>query len=102
MGKRIREWLGLERGSSFVREFVLVSNIRASIYMAVIVIVLESWMLLSLARLVADSAAAGRPRDLSWIVSQASWYVVLLLAATTMLVYAIRYLAGKIHNRPLS
>ena len=102
MGKRIRGWLGLDRSSSFVQDFVLVSNIRAAIYMAVIVIVLESWMLLSLARLVAESAAAGRPRDLAWIASQASWYVVLLLVATAMLIHAIRYLAGKVRRRALS
>ena len=98
MGRRVREWLGLTKTSSFVQTFVLTSNMRAAIYMAGIVIVLEIWMILSLTRTIIDSAAAGKPRDIAWIVNHGSWYVILLAVASVVFYHSIRYITGKVRN----
>ena len=98
MGKRLREWWGLNKKSDYVRKFVHTSNMRAAVYMAFIVICLEIWMILSLARTVWESAAAGKPRDFPWIVNHGAWYVVLLAIAAVVMVHAIRYLRNKTYN----
>ncbi len=98
MGKRLREWWGLNNPSSYVRKYVYTSNMRAAVYMAFIVICLEIWMMLSLARTVVESAAAGKPRDFLWIVNHGAWYAVLLAIAAVVMVHAIRYLRHKTYN----
>ena len=98
MGKRLREWWGLNKKSDYVRKFVYTSNMRAAVYMAFIVICLETWMILSLARTVWESAAAGKPRDFPWIVNHGAWYLVLLTIAAVVMVHAIRYLRHKTYN----
>ena len=98
MNKRQRDWLGIGQQSDYVRKSIHASNIRASVYISIIVIALETWMLLSFARMLIESAAAGTPRDLVWTISHGAWYVVLLGVAIALLVHAIRYLRGKTYN----
>ena len=98
MNKRQRDWLGIGQQSDYVRKSIHASNISASVYISIIVITLETWMLLSFARMLIESAAAGTPRDLVWTISHGAWYVVLLGVAIALLVHAIRYLRGKTYN----
>ena len=98
MVKRLRNWWGLNKTSDYVRKYVYTSNMRAAVYMAFIVICLEIWMTLSLARTVLESAAAGKPRDFFWIVNHGAWYLVLLAIAIVVMVHAIRYLQHKTYN----
>lgn len=98
MGARIKRLLGLDKQSPYVRRFMHQHNMRSSVYMTVIVICLEIWMLLSLTRNIMENAAAGTPRDLYWIVSHSVWYVALLSIGAIVLVHARRYLDDKTHN----
>ena len=98
MSKRIRAWWGLDEQSDYVRRFLFNSNMRSAIYMSLIVIALEVWMILSLARVIIESAAAGTPRDLFWIWNHGAWYVVLLGMGIAVLIHCIRYLRGKTYN----
>lgn len=98
MGKRLQRWLGLTKDSEYVRTFLATSNVRAAIYMSVIVIVLECWMMCTLWQNILQNAAAGTPRDLLWIVSHSAWYVGLLAIAAVVLAYCIRYLRGKVRG----
>lgn len=102
VGKRFRTWCGLVRQSDFVKDFIHSGNMRAAIYMSALVVVLEAWMILSLAQSIADKAAAGTPRDLPWIIAHGAWYVVLLGMALAVLINAIRFARGKTHNTTLS
>lgn len=95
MGKKMRDWWGLGKQSPYIEQFRHRANMHSTLYMSVIVIALEVWMILSLARSVLDSAAAGKPRDLYWIVSHGAWYVVLLGMAVAILVHARRFMLGK-------
>ncbi|MDO4798017.1 MAG: bifunctional diguanylate cyclase/phosphodiesterase [Coriobacteriales bacterium] len=101
MGNRIKQWWGLVQDGEHVRKFLIRSNVHAAIYMTVIVILLECWMLFSLGQNIVQSAAAGKPRDLPWIVSHSAWYVGLMASAIVVLVCAVNYLHGKIKNGKL-
>ena len=98
MIKRLRTWWGLTKQSDYVQKYIHNSNMRAAVYMSFIVICLETWMILSLARTIMDSAAAGKPRDFAWIVNHGAWYVVLLGVAIVVLMHAIRYMKGKVSS----
>ena len=102
MGRRIRQFFGLAEQSKFVQSFIDLSNMRAVIFMAGIVVALECWMLVSLGISYFDGLAAGKTRDLAWLVRYGSWYVVMLAAAIVVLVHAVRYVLGKTHNRMLT
>ena len=45
VGDTLLRWLGLNKQSDYVREYFYATNMRASIYMSVVVIVLELWMI---------------------------------------------------------
>ncbi len=102
MGSMLRGLFGLNKQSNYVNRFVDNRNTRSVMFMAIIVICIEVWMILSLTRNIMDSAAAGKPRDLYWIISHGSWYVVLLGIAITTLVNARRTLTGKTYNTRLT
>lgn len=98
MNINYRRLCGLGPQSDFVKRNLHQHNMRSAIYMTVIVICLEVWMICSLGLNIAQSAAAGKPRDFAWIVSHGVWYVVLLGIAIAVLLHAIRYLQGKTLN----
>ena len=98
MLKGLQTWLGTAKQSDYVRKYIYSSNMRAALYMSFIVILLEIWMMLSLALTVAESAAAGTPRSLTWILNHGAWYVVLLAMAAVVLAHSIYYLRGKTYD----
>lgn len=98
MGQHIRKLLGWNNQSSYVSRFLHQHNMHAAIFMCVIAIGLETWMILSFTRMLFDSAAAGKPRSLPWIISHGWWYVALLAAGIILLVHAIHFWQGKTQN----
>ena len=52
MLEKIKKWTGLEKRNPYINEYFERSNLRASVYMAIIVVVLEGWMLKELTDLV--------------------------------------------------
>lgn len=46
MGNKIKELLGFEENTPYVKKYLFDANITSSIYMSVVVIVLEIWMIL--------------------------------------------------------
>lgn len=98
MKKSTRTWWGLDDQSPYVKRFMHLGNMRSAIYMSILVIALEIWMILSLARNIAENAMAGTPRDFMWIVNHGAWYVVLLGMAIAVLHHALRFSQGKTNN----
>ena len=94
MGTKLREWFGLVKQSKAARDFIDLGNMRSVVYMTIIVIALEVWMLISLALRVSQDAAAGKPRSVMWIINHGAWYVVLLAIAIVLLLHALQYLRG--------
>lgn len=84
--------------SSFVKDYLFRSNVTSSIYLSVVVIVLEIWMLFNI---ITGAVFKDGHRSLVWIIQHTSSYIILLATAVIMLVYSIGYLKGKIHNQKL-
>ena len=91
----LKRWFGLNGRSDYVKNFFFESNMRAVIYMCIIVILLESWMIARLTRIVVISW----PRSFGWMVDHYRNYVILLITAVITLIYAVRFLRGKVRNR---
>jgi len=83
---------GTEKHSTYVRDYFDRSNLRAGIYMAVIVLILEAWMVTSLTKIVITSDKDFTPY---WLFTHYGRYGVLIAAAVMMLIYVKRYFAGK-------
>ena len=97
MLKQLKKWFGLEKQSEYVENFLFRSNINAVIYMAIVVILLEVWMIERLTKIVLKSW----PRSFDWLFSHYRNYVILLCAGIVTLIYAIRYIRGKTSNQRL-
>ncbi len=95
MGKKILQWLGLERQSQYVKDYFFATNMRKSIYMSIIVIVLEIWMIIRMTNQWFSGALAGKPFSY-YFENYYVYYFLLLSSGILMLVTALLYLKGKI------
>lgn len=93
------EWLKkLSKSTPFTKEFLFRADLRSSIYIGILVSVLEIWMIISAFTTKGDVAVT---RDFYWIITHLSSYIFLLLTATLVLTYSILYLQGKKLNKTL-
>lgn len=94
MKEKLREWLGLERQSKYVRDYFYAANMRASIYMSVVVIVLELYMIYYMSTKVILTPITG---EAFWHVVDKYFtnYFILLASGILMLLYALRFLYQK-------
>lgn len=96
--KNIKNWivyiLGLYKNSDYVVEYQRVANVRSSIYMAVVVMILEVWMIL---RYVIKYVIPGKyEMSVPIFFHYTRYYWILLLVAVGMCIYASLYITGKI------
>ena len=98
MKEKITKWLGIDKKTPYVRDYFYAANMKASIYMAVIVVVLEIWMIIRMTRTILNL-----PPD---VVKPFSYYfekyylnyLILLTAGSCMLIFAVRFVKGKKDN----
>ncbi|MCR5303405.1 MAG: EAL domain-containing protein [Lachnospiraceae bacterium] len=88
----LKKWLGLEKRSEFIDKYFTTANYRSSIYMSVVIIVLELWMLLSLLH---RWITAPDSKTVAWFIEHLLWYLVLIINALFMIFFALRYLQRK-------
>lgn len=88
----IRKILGLESYTPAIKKYIDRSNAISGIYLSVVVIALELWMI---GMVVCTVLFGGEERTAYWIVSHLSSYVLLLLSAVSVLVYSILNLRQK-------
>lgn len=102
--KRLLRFLGIERKSEYVRDYLAFSNVRSGIYLSIVVIALEIWMIASIT---ITQLVGKNPRSLRWLMLHVPAYVILLAAGIVMLVYSIvclkkkktyRYTGGAIYG----
>ena len=98
MWQKLRKWFGLEKPDPFVRQYFFESNIRSSIYMTVVVIILEVWMITNLIK---TMVTGNPPRTNTWLIQHGVSYVTLLVTGVSLLIYAIRYIRGKNPSKKL-
>ncbi|MCR5529369.1 MAG: EAL domain-containing protein [Saccharofermentans sp.] len=94
MKDRIKRWLGLDKTSDYVERYFEDSNARASIYMSVIIVILEGWMIISLMyRLMFTPEFV---KTSTWVITHFLSYIALFSSGCMALVYADKYLQGKV------
>lgn len=93
MGKRILGFLGMDKQSKYVRNYFYNTNMRASIYMSLVVIVLELWMIVRMTRTIFEKHLQSRFWDLT--ERYYSNYVLLLSSGVLMLLFAVRALFNR-------
>lgn len=96
MKQFILEKLGLQKKSRYVRDFFYAANMRASIYMSVVIITIELWMIF---RLLIRQFSGIDPRTTEYYISHYFNYCLLLSIALVMLFFAVRFVRGKKHVR---
>lgn len=84
--------------SSYVKDYLFLSNMRSSIFVGSVVSIFEIWMLITV---ISGAITSDGERDFYWVLKHAFSYIILLLTALAMLVYAILYLKGKIKNKKI-
>ncbi|HAG68550.1 MAG TPA: diguanylate cyclase, partial [Lachnospiraceae bacterium] len=84
---------GFEKNSRYITHYLFDANIRSSIYMSTVVIVLEVWMILRV--LIKYVILSDTSRDFNWIVQHLYSYVILLTMGILMLVYSVKYIRSR-------
>lgn len=91
--KVLLQGLGFEKQSKYVRDYFYRTNMRASIYMSMVVIVLEVWMIVRMTKTIFENNLQSNFKY--YFEKYYANYLVLLASGIIMLIYAIRYLRGK-------
>ncbi|MCR5215924.1 MAG: GGDEF domain-containing phosphodiesterase [Lachnospiraceae bacterium] len=89
---RFLRWFGVKDRNDYVNHYFAWANFRSSIYMSVVIMILESWMLISLLQ---RWIAGDTTRSKTWFIEHLIWYLLFFGAALVMLLFALRYLKGK-------
>ncbi len=91
MGKRLLSWFGIkDENETMMKKYLYEANMRSSIYMSVLVIILEMWMIIRMTRTIIQDDLY----DLFWTLTEKYYanYFLLLSAGLLMLLYAMRAL----------
>ena len=93
ISSRVKTALGFDEHSEYVKNYFYDTNMKASIYMSVMVVVLEVWMIIRLTRtIIVNHLQADLPHFFEKYYSN---YLILLSAGVAMLIFAVRYILGK-------
>ncbi len=87
--KKLFHWLGIGKRTEYVDEYFTIANFRSSIYMSIVIIVLELWMLMSLFHRLFTGDDS---RSNEWYVQHMALYLVFLFTAVIMICISVRYL----------
>lgn len=96
MWDRITDWLGLNRHSPYVSKYLERANFKTSIYMSVVVMALEIWMLIR--TFVLYVVKGDRTYGLDWIMPHVYAYCILLTSAGALFIFSVRYIRNKTDN----
>lgn len=97
--KAILNGLGFEKNSKYVRDYFFTTNMRASIYMSLVVIVLEVWMIIRMTvTIFRDNLQSNM---MHYIEKYYVNYFILTFTGIIMLILAVRFMRGKKDNRYL-
>ena len=101
--KKVMKWvadgLGFEKQSKYVNEYFFRANMRASIYMSVVVIVLEIWMIIRMTNTIFENHLQSNFKH--YFEKYYINYIILLVSGVLMLLFSQRYIRGKTKNHAL-
>lgn len=96
MKDKLKKWLGIGDTSPYVQAYFDSSNIKASVYMSIIVVALETFMIVNLLGILSSEEVSERP---IWIITHLITFVFLFLTGLLTLKTSEDYLNGKINGR---
>lgn len=97
--RAILNGLGFEKQSKYVRDYFYTTNMRASIYMSIVVIVLEVWMIIRMTvNIFRDNLQSNM---IHYIEKYYINYFILTFTGVIMLFFAVRFMRGKKDKRYL-
>ncbi len=91
--ERIKNFLGLGKHASYINDYFDKSNIRSSLYVSSVVIILELFMIINVTVRQFDEETR---RTTDWLIIHIGWYIALLIAAVILFIYALKH--GKKQN----
>ena len=86
---KLKSFFGIEKYTKYTRDFFDQSNIRSSLYVASVVVVLELWMICST---LFFQYVGNLNRSDKWLITHLCAYGVLLISALVLLIYSILHL----------
>ena len=92
----LKKFLGIEKFTKYTNEYFDHSNIRSSLYVASIVVVLEFWMICST---LFFQYVGELNRSKQWLIVHLVSYFVLFLSALVLLIYSILHQKKIVQNR---
>ena len=98
MKEKLKKWLGIDKKSLYVQNYFYAVNMRASIYMSAIVIVLEIWMILHLTKTILELPPGIAKPFAYYFHKYYLNYLVLMGSAGCMLTCSLRFLKGRKDN----
>lgn len=93
--EKIKGFFGLNKNSDYVTNYFEDSNIRSSLYVSSVVIILEIFMIISV---LLRQLSPETKRSLNWLVSHLSCYIIMTISATILFIHSVRYLKKKTSN----
>ena len=95
----IRDLFGFRRNTPYMRSYLNDANIRSSIYMASIIIILEIWMIIRQSyKYIAPQWDTWESSKFELIFRYTSLYYLFIMCSVAMLIFAISYVRN-IHNK---
>ncbi|SEQ75904.1 diguanylate cyclase (GGDEF) domain-containing protein [Treponema bryantii] len=94
--EKVKHFFGIEKLTKYTHDFFDASNIRSSLYVASVVVVLELWMICSTLffQFVGDLNRSDK-----WLFTHLLCYSVLLISALVLLIYSILHLKKIVKNQ---
>ena len=93
---KIKKFLGLEKRTDYINEYFDKSNVKSSIYVSSVVIVLEIFMILNITL---RQFFENTKRSSQWYIVHVCCFTVLLLASLALFIYSIRSIKKPGSNR---
>ncbi len=93
--EKVKHFFGIEKLTKYTHDFFDASNIRSSLYVASVVVVLELWMICST---LFFQFVGELNRSDKWLFTHLLCYSVLLISALVLLIYSILHLKKIVKN----
>ncbi|MBR6199394.1 MAG: EAL domain-containing protein [Spirochaetales bacterium] len=85
-----------QRYSKAETDYLFLCNVRSSVYVAIVIALLEIWMLI---QVMTGEISQDGTRPVMWVIEHTVSYIVLLLTSVMMLLYSVFYLKGLTSNK---